>query len=171
MIRLKVPPQKAESLIDSIAEKCRTKRPQYWEVGGNGNVSFSSVCWLFCWSCSGGGSQGVATEARRIFDAILTISFDEFKHIVGYENSQKCRRGYDELAVSLAAKVAEHLRTREESAQDGVPEQTSWERYIKNAHIPAQARNFPADDDVLNELAALRDFKKTIVDALKRLDG
>ena len=92
MIRLKVSPEKAENLLDSIQnEKFRTGKRTRWKVDTNGNVKAQSVLWLFCWAYNGDGSKKAMQEAQEIFNEIFPFSYEEFNKKVGYEYAKKNR--------------------------------------------------------------------------------
>ena len=62
----------------------------HWNVF-EGRVPEQSVDWLFFWARKGMGSDAFAQDAKRVFDAILLISFAEYDGCVDHEYARAHR--------------------------------------------------------------------------------
>jgi hypothetical protein len=91
-MRLKVTTQHARTLIDQIPHStCVRAAAQRWHVADDGTVRAQSVLWLFCWAKTGMGSPVAAEEARRVFDLILPVTFDQVNARVDHEYARRGR--------------------------------------------------------------------------------
>lgn len=91
-MKLTVPTETARKLIEEIPHRtCRSAADTNWNASSNGYVPEESTNWLFCWGKTGMGSAVAAREARRVFDAILPISFAEYDAQVDHEYARAHR--------------------------------------------------------------------------------
>ncbi len=89
-MRLTVTADQSRKLIENIQHKtCRNAVERCWSVTDDGKVSEESVNWLFCWGKTGMGSRTAAEEAKRVFDAILPVTFSRYDDLVAHEHARK----------------------------------------------------------------------------------
>jgi hypothetical protein len=89
---LTVSVEQARKRIERIPHNtCRIGAQRHWRPTHEGNVSEQSVNWLFCWGKTGMGSEAAAEEARRVFDEILPVAFQQYDELVGYERAERRR--------------------------------------------------------------------------------
>ena len=82
----------ARKLIDAIQHRtCRSAARRNWNVSDDGTVPTESINWLFCWGKTGMRSPIAAEEARRVFDAILPITFSRYDELVDHEFAREHR--------------------------------------------------------------------------------
>jgi hypothetical protein len=91
-MKLTVPVDEGHRLVDGIPHgTCRGAAERRWQVADDGTVPEESVNWLFCWGKTGMGSHTAAVEARRVFDAILPITFARYECLVDHEYARRHR--------------------------------------------------------------------------------
>jgi len=85
-LRLTVSADAARRLIAQIPHSnCTAAAPERWRVAPDGTVAEDSINWLFCWAKTGMGSENASEAARKVFDAILPVTFDQYKARVDHE--------------------------------------------------------------------------------------
>src|SRR5207245_10418023 len=85
-LKLTVSVDEAKRMISQIPHStCTDAASQRWHVAADGTVQDESVNWLFCWAKTGMGSPTAAEAARKVFDAILPITFDQYGAMVDHE--------------------------------------------------------------------------------------
>jgi hypothetical protein len=72
-------------------DTCRKAAQTHWNVAEDGTVAEESVNWLFCWGKTGMGSAAAACEARRVFDAVLPVTFAAYDAVVPHEYARAHR--------------------------------------------------------------------------------
>lgn len=83
---------RARRLIEQVPHAtCRSAAQRRWNVADDGTVPEESVNWLFCWGKTGMGSPTAAEEARRVFDAILPVTFSRYDRLVPHEYARSHR--------------------------------------------------------------------------------
>jgi hypothetical protein len=90
-VNLRVTPEEAARQLGTIRHhKCQRAIGNNWKVY-DGQVAYQSVAWLFCWACSGMGSDQALRDARRVFNCVFDISYDDYDAKVGYTRAQTLR--------------------------------------------------------------------------------
>ena len=85
-MRLTVSAEEARRRVQGIPHAtCRSAAKRYWNVEEDLRVPEKSVNWLFCWAKSGRRSDKAAAEARRVFDAILSVTFAQYDSSIDHE--------------------------------------------------------------------------------------
>jgi hypothetical protein len=91
-MKLTVGIDEARKLIDAIPHgTCRSASERNWNVADDGTVPMESINWLFCWGKTGMGSRNAAEDAKRVFDAILPITFSQYDRLVDHEFARENR--------------------------------------------------------------------------------
>ena len=100
MIALRVSNDEARSALRGVPhETFQNATNHNWKVDDDGTVDGCSVCWLYCWAKTGMGSPKAAAAAERVFDEVLSSSFDRFDAAVDHEWARWARYASDRRAV------------------------------------------------------------------------
>ena len=76
MLQMKVTTQRALQILQSIQHKtCQSGITTRWCIK-NGQPTAQSICWLFCWTTTGQGSDKAMQEARRAFNELFDPPYD-----------------------------------------------------------------------------------------------
>jgi hypothetical protein len=79
-----------------------------WDVFPNNHVKAQSVLWLFCWAKTGLTSETHAKIARRIFNKIMSKSYEYCNDRIPHEFARKYRYSKnDQLVENKLAKLLE----------------------------------------------------------------
>jgi hypothetical protein len=60
-------------------------------VAADETVAPESVNWLFCWGKTGMNSEQARLDARRVFNQVLAITFDEYDALVEHDEARNHR--------------------------------------------------------------------------------
>ncbi len=91
-VQLVVSPIEAWEKIARVEHStCRRGLENYWHVEPDGRIRAQPLCWLFCWAKTGQGSRKAEEQAKRAFNAILNISFEELDRCIDHEWARKVR--------------------------------------------------------------------------------
>ena len=92
MIKLAVSPDQALQLFSWVKhDTFQQSINEHWSVDSQGRVKAQSVLWLFCWAKTGMNSVDVARQTHRIFNKILSTSFEELDAKIPHEWAQIMR--------------------------------------------------------------------------------
>lgn len=106
MISFTVTEQEAQARIRAIPhERAVNAIDAHWRVQPDGTPDARSVCWLYCWAKTGMNSAKAADEARAVFNAIFSMSYESFDKRVGHEWARRARYAAQDMRDELAAQL------------------------------------------------------------------
>ena len=107
MLNMNMSFEQSKSLVQGIPHgRASNAIGRHWCSGGRSGVTAQSVCWLFCWAKTGQNSHKAALEARRIFDRIFSLSYEQVDRLLDHEWARVARYAPGDIEAEFHAMVS-----------------------------------------------------------------